>query len=70
MNCASFTKTSQQMQTLSCAQEMQIFNLKWLLFPYCLPDFFLKINTVEAIDKMNKLCKFHESPTKNIDFIV
>ena len=26
---------------------------------------FLKINRVEAIDEMDKLCKFHENLTKN-----
>ena len=30
---------------------------------------FFKINGVEAIDEINKLCKFHENPTKNVDFI-
>ena len=24
---------------------------------------------VEAIDEMDKMCKFHENPTKNVDFI-
>ena len=46
------------MLTVLRKQEMQIFNLKWLLFPYL-----FKINRVEAIDKMDKLFKFHESPT-------
>ena len=31
--------------------------------------FFLKIDRVKAIDEMDKLCKFHENPTKNVDFI-
>ena len=30
---------------------------------------FLKINGVEAIDKIDKLCKCHENATKNVDFI-
>ena len=30
---------------------------------------FLKINRVEAIDEMDKLCEFHENLTKNVDFI-
>ena len=40
---------------------MQIFNLKWLLFPYLLSEL------SKAIDEMDKL--FHESPTKIVDFI-
>ena len=44
---------------------MQIFNLKWLLFHHWLSDFFEK-NKVEAIDEMDKLCKFYENPTKNV----
>ena len=27
----------------------------------------MKIDRVEAIDEMDKLCKFQENPTKNID---
>ena len=34
INCASFTKSDNRMQILSHKQEMQIINLKWLLFPY------------------------------------
>ena len=30
---------------------------------------FFKTNSVEAIDKIDKLCKFHENPIKNVDFI-
>ena len=57
------------MQTVSHKQEMQIFNLKLLLFPYWLSDFFIKINRIQAIDEMDKLCKFHENLTKNVHFI-
>ena len=49
---------------------MQIVNLKWLLFLYWLSDiFFFKINRVQVIDGIDKLCKFHGNPTKNVDFI-
>ena len=48
---------------------MQIFNLKWLLFPYWLSDCFIKINRVEAIDEIDKLCKFHKNPIRNVDFV-
>ena len=57
------------MQTLSCKQELEIFNMKWLLFPHCFFDFFFKINRVEATDEINKLCDFHENLTRNTDFI-
>ena len=36
------------MQTLSDRQEMQIINLKWLLFPYWSSDF-IQINRNEAV---------------------
>ena len=44
------------------------FQLEMATFP---TDFliFFKIKRVKAIDKMDKLCKFHENPTKNVDFI-
>ena len=29
--------------------------------------FFFKINRVEAFDEMDKLCKFHENPTRTAD---
>ena len=29
----------------------------------------VNINRVEAVDKMDKLCKFNENPTKNVDSI-
>ena len=32
-------------------------------------DFFFKINRVQAIDDTKQLCKFHENPTTNKDFI-
>ena len=48
---------------------MQIFQLKMATFPVLIVRFFVKIKTVEAIDKMDKLCKFHEYPTKNENFI-
>ena len=32
-------------------------------------NLFFKINRVEAIDEMDKMCKFYENPTKNVDFI-
>ena len=55
------------MQTVLRKQEIQIFNLKWLLFPY-LGLIFFKINRLEAIDEMNKLCKFHKNPIIHVDF--
>ena len=42
---------------------MQIFNLKWQ-FSHIDCLIFLKINRVEAIDEMDKVCKFHKNPTK------
>ena len=47
---------------------MHIINFKWL-FSHTDSQIFLKINRVEAIDEIDKLCKFHENPTKNVDFI-
>ena len=38
-------------------------------FPILIVWFLLKIDGVEAIDKMDKLCKFHENVTKDVDFI-
>ena len=38
-------------------------------FPILIVPFFLKIDKVEAIDEIDKLCKFHENPTKNVDFV-
>ena len=43
---------------------MAIFPLQIVHF------FFFKINRVEAIDEMDKLCMFHENPTKNVDYLV
>ena len=57
-----------QIETLSREQEMEILNLKWLLFPILFVGFF-KINRIKAIAEMNKLCKFHENLTKKEDFI-
>ena len=58
------------MHTLLHKQEMQIFILKWLLFPYWLSDFFFfKINRVQAVNDRDKKCKFHENLTTNADFI-
>ena len=47
---------------------MQIFNLKWLL-SHTDCQIFLKIYRVEAMDEIDKLCKFYENLTKNVDFI-
>ena len=77
-NCASFTKTQTQMQTLWHKQEMQTVNLKWLLFPYRLSGFFgvfffccffPKINRVQATDETDKLSKIYENPTRKAGFI-
>ena len=57
------------MQSVSRKQEMQIFNLKWLFFPLLIVQIFSKINRVDAIDEIDKLCKFHKNKTKNVDFI-
>ena len=38
-------------------------------FPTIIVQFFFKNNRVEAIDEIDKLCKFHENPNKNTDFI-
>ena len=46
------------MQTL-----LQIFNLKWLLFPL------FKIIMFQAVDDIDKLCKFHENLTTNANYI-
>ena len=54
---------------LTLSRKQEIFKLKWLLFPYWLSNFFENKNWVEAIDKIEKLCKFHENRTKNVDFI-
>ena len=48
------------MQILLRKEEMQIINLKWLIFPHRSSDFFFKINRVQAVDDIDKLCKFHE----------
>ena len=63
-----FHENLAKMQPVSCKQEMQIFRLKMATFPLLIVHFF-KIKRVEVIDKMDKLCKFHENPTKNVDFI-
>ena len=47
---------------------MQNFQLKMATFSIPIVRF-LKINRVEAIDEMDKVCKFHGNPTKNVDFI-
>ena len=31
--------------------------------------FFFKLNMAEAIDEMDKVCKFHENPPTNVGFI-
>ena len=31
--------------------------------------FFLKINKIETFNEIYILCKLHENPTKNVDFI-
>ena len=56
------------MQTLLRKQKMQIINLKWLLF---LTDcqILFKIHRVQAVDDIDKLCKFHENLTMNADCI-
>ena len=43
------------MQTVLRKQEMQIANLKWLLFPYRMSDFFFKINRVQTVDEIDTL---------------
>ena len=48
---------------------MQMINLKWLLFPYWLFIFFPKFDRVQAVDDIDKLCKFHENLTTNGDFL-
>ena len=46
------------------------FQLKMATFPIPIVRFsVLKINRIEDIDKMYKLCKFHKNPTKNVDFM-
>ena len=46
------------------------FQLRMVTFPLLIVRiFFFKINRVEAIDEMGKLCKFHVNPTKNVDLI-
>ena len=30
--------------------------------------FFFKINTIETINEIEKLCKFHKNPSKNVHF--
>ena len=54
------------MHTVSCKQEMQIFNLKWL---FSLTDclIFFKMNRVQAVDDIDKLCKFHKNLTSDAD---
>ena len=47
------------MQTVSSKQEIQIFQLKMGTFPVLICQFFFKINRIEAIDKVDKLCKSH-----------
>ena len=56
------------MQTLLHKQKMQIINLKWLLF---LADcqILFKINRVQAVDDIGKLCNFRENLTTNADCI-
>ena len=56
------------MLTVSLKQEMQIFNLN-SYFSHTDCQSFLKINRAEAIDVIDDLCKFHENPTKNVDFM-
>ena len=54
-NCVRFTKIWPQIQTVSSKQEMQIFHIKMATYPLLI----FKINRVKAIDKVDKLCKFH-----------
>ena len=56
------------MQTVSRKQEMQIF-IKMATFFLTVCPIIFKINGVQAIGEMNKLCKFHKNPTKNVNFI-
>ena len=52
------------MQTVLRKQEMQIANLKWLLFPYRMSDFFFKINRVQAVDEIDTLQVWWKSDHK------
>ena len=55
------------MQTVSCKQEMRIqLKMATFFFTDC-PIFQNQYG--EAIDEMDKLCKFHENPTKIVDLI-
>ena len=56
------------MQALSGKQERQIINLKWL---FSLTDcqIYVQINRVQAVDDIDKLCKFHDIWTTNTDCI-
>ena len=42
---------------------------KMATFPLVIVWFIFKIDKVQSIDESNKLCKFHENLTKNVDFI-
>ena len=57
---------SQKSDNRCSKQEMQIINLKWLLFPYWL--IFFKINRGQTVDDIDKLYKFHENLTRNANF--
>ena len=48
------------MQTLSRKQEMKkIANLKLATFPLLIVRFVFKTKRAEAVDEIDKLCKFH-----------
>ena len=51
------------MQTLLLKQEIQIIYLKWLLLTF-------NTNRVQAVDDIDKLCKFHENLYTNADYCV
>ena len=48
---------------------MQIVKLKWLLISLTDSQTFFKINRVQAVDDIDRLCKFHKNLTSDADFV-
>ena len=46
------------------------FQLKIATFPLLIVQFLFKINRVQAVEDIDKLCRFHKNLTKNVDFIL
>ena len=62
-------KIWQLMQTLSRKQKNANCQLEMVTFPLLIVRFFFSKSIMLKLLWDEKLCKFHENPTKNTDFI-